>query len=436
MKKHLYRSIVLTVILLATAATAISQYKELSPVTPAAEPQHSEKYIPGEYIVFLKNDIPKEKVKTTADKLSEKFNGKVIDYFTALKGFSARMSEVSAGKLKFHPAVQLVSRNSYLAGDPSALTEQKYAGWGLDRIDQRDLPLNGKYLYSLNGRGVHIFVLDSGINAEHGDFTGRVAPPYNPSQPWDKNVSMNFALEYNAGEIDPANLTDCSGHGTAVASIAAGWELGVAKAATVHALRIENCNGLRDKRWIINAFNWVLDNHRYLSGPSIVNFSYNFVINPDNEDIEAAVERLAAEVAVVNSAGNNNKNTSNVIPSRLYNPGVIVVGASDQYDRRYYDSSTGLGSNYGGSVDVFAPGVNVSAARHDDSMRGKRVSGTSFAAPYVTGLGALYLQTAPTATPAMVESYIKQSATPNKINFTVNQNGYILNFSESLLYTR
>jgi subtilisin family serine protease len=409
----------------------------------AAEP------IPNEFIVVLSNAVDETMVEETARKLASKFKGKIFSYYkNVFKGFAVRLNKESAIALSRDPQVLFVEESRYIGG-PSAVTEQNYATWGLDRIDQRNLPLNGTYKYFQNGSGVHIYVIDTGIYAGHADFTGRVAPPAPPNynvdinypDPSDRNYSVNFAKEYGDSGIDRSRIGDCSyeGHGTAVASIAAGNELGVAKKAIIHAIRIKNCEQgkFANTNEILDALDWVKGNH---IDPAVVNLSWNFAASGEElTSIEAAILSLAGKVAVINSAGNNNTdvNLSKVVPSRQDVEGLIVVGASDQFDGRYFNFSTAEGSNYGAPLDVFAPGIDVWGARHDNQLRGKKVSGTSFAAPYVTGFAALFLQTAPWAweNPASVESYIKQRATPNKVNFTVNPYGVIINYSEPLLYT-
>jgi subtilisin family serine protease len=408
----------------------------------AAEP------IPNEFIVVLSNAVDETMVEETARKLASKFKGKIFSYYkNVFKGFAVRLNKESAIALSRDPQVLFVEESRYIGG-PSAVTEQSYATWGLDRIDQRNLPLNGTYKYFQNGSGVHIYVIDTGIYAGHADFTGRVAPPAPPNynvdinypDPSDRNYSVNFAKEYGDSGIDRSRIGDCSfeGHGTAVASIAAGNELGVAKKAFIHAIRMKNCEQGRfaNTDEVLKALDWVKGN--YIE-PAVVNFSWNFLASGAGLSIEAAVLSLAGKVAVVNSAGNNNTDvySAKIVPSRQDAEGLLVVGASDQFDQRYFNSGSGEGSNYGAALDIFAPGVDVWAARHDNQLRGKKVSGTSFAAPYVTGFAALFLQNALWAwkSPAAVEAYVKQQATPNKINFTVNQNGIIVNYSEPLLYT-
>ena len=258
--------------------------------------------------------------------------------------------------------------------------------WNLDRIDQRDpTPADG-YSYDGDGTGVHVYVLDSGIRATHEQFQGRVG------EGWD----------FVDDDADPDDVGPI-GHGTGVASVIGGKDLGVAKNVTLHAVRVLNQMISGNEADVIAALQWVIDNH---ISPAVINMSFTTSIYFDEmaEEVQRAVE---AGITVVASAGNTGADACNYYPAGF--PGVITVGASDRYDRRFVADS--FESNIGNCVDIFAPGVEVELAGNWEDSALTTGSGTTEAAPHVAGAAAIYLGAHPNATPAEVTQAILSQAT-------------------------
>jgi hypothetical protein len=277
--------------------------------------------------------------------------------------------------------------------------------WNLDRIDQRaPTPLDG-YHYTGDGTGVHVYVLDSGIRATHREFVGRIG------EGWD-------FVEDDADTDDTGPI----GHGTGVASIIGGKDLGVAKNVTLHAVRVLDQRMSGNEADAIAAIQWVVDHH---ISPAVINMSFT---TPTYYDAMAqAVKRaIDAGITVVVSAGNNGVDACNYYPAGF--PGVITVGASDRYDHRWVGD--GVGSNIGSCVELFAPGVDVETAGNWDDSSTTPSSGTTEAAPHVAGAAAIYLGTHPHATPAEVSQAILSQATQGVLS-NIGQGSPNL-----LLYTR
>ncbi len=317
-----------------------------------------------------------------------------------------------------------------LSGVADAATQSAPQNWALDRIDQRSPNLNNSYSYTSTGSGVHIYILDSGINLGHNEFAGRIV------------VDRDY-LGGSGG--------DCYGHGTAVAGIAAGSTYGVAKAATIHVLRTYGCSapsGAAADQALLNAIDameWLRWNHQ---SPAVLNVSFNWTGCGSNcTRLRDAVSGLIAEgVVVVASAGNapgavDESITHSCFPNvntqcpcdmfygcaggtlqtgrtnlpALAHPSVIVVGATDYPPARGYLDARVRDTHWG--VDLYAPGSNLLTAALAGPTANQYFSQTSAAAPVVTGAVARYLQTHPTATPSQVETWLKLNATTGTTSF-------------------
>ena len=263
--------------------------------------------------------------------------------------------------------------------------------WNLDRIDQREPTPRDGYTPVGDGAGVHVYVLDSGIRASHEEFEGRIG------EGWD----------FVEDDADP-NDSGPIGHGTGVASVIGGKDLGVAKNVTLHAVRVLDEMISGNEADVVSALDWVVDHH---ISPAVVNMS--FTTSTYDEDMAQAVQRaIAAGITIVASAGNTGADACNYYPAGF--PGVITVGASDRNDQRYITGD--FGSNIGNCVDVFAPGVDIEMAGNWDDSALTLGSGTTEAAPHVAGAAAIYLGAHPDATPAEVAQAIVAQATQGALS--------------------
>lgn len=380
--------IILTLLLGAVTASAAGHFLR------------SERPVKDEYIVVFNDDVRQSEVERTADKLARAYGGRVQLYYKyALRGFSVEMKEAAAIRLSRHAKVRVVEENGI--DEPSGLlTQTRTPAWGIDRIDQANLPLNNMFIREGDGTGVHVFIIDTGINTSHYDFLDA-----NGVSRIDIGNSVNYAQ-------DGSGIEDCNGHGTAVASIAAGRIYGVAKNATIHVVRVGSCSGFGSRNWKVAGLDYVAS--RTDLRPAVANYSWN---NDANDSFYApiavsAANLVASGVTLVNSAGNANAPASNYTPTFLSQ--VIAVGATDDTDARAF-WGTSNASNYGPALDLFAPGKDIMAAGIGSPKASLPRTGTSFAAPHVTGAAAIYLEVNSMATPAMVQQHIVNKATPNKV---------------------
>lgn len=340
--------------------------------------------IPNRYVVVLKPTALRSQAETSessAGRLASRFGGAVDKVFNhALQGFSAEMTPQAAQAMSNDPDVLFVEEDSYI----SVNTTQHNAPWGLDRVDQRNVPLNNSYTYAKTGAGVHVYVIDSGIRASHVEFAGRATADYD---------SM----------YDGQNGNDCHGHGTHVAATIGGSNYGVAKNVRLHGIRVVGCNGIGTVSSAVEGIDWVTANH---VSPAVANMSMGSAASPL---MDFAVQgSIDAGVTYVAAAGNANADACQVSPARVGS--VITVGASDQNDVR------APFSNFGSCVDLFAPGVDVMSAWAWNDVASFTASGTSMATPHVTGAVALYLEDNPNATPAQATVGVMGDATSGTMN--------------------
>ncbi|HSB08265.1 MAG TPA: S8 family peptidase [Blastocatellia bacterium] len=342
--------------------------------------------IPGRYIVVLDVDAAgKSGDLFTAARMTSNLAaeyGGVPDniYAFAINGFSAEMSEEQAMRLSSDPRVKYVEEDSLM----SANVSQSNPPWGLDRIGQRDLPLNQVYSYTTTGAGVNVYIIDTGIRRTHTQFGGRAFVGFDAVG-------------------DGQNTNDCNGHGTHVSGTVGGSTYGVAKGVRLFAVRVLNCSGSGTNSGVIAGVDWVTANH---ISPAVANMSLG---GGASTALDTAVQNsIASGVTYAVAAGNSNTNASNSSPARV--PEAITVGSSTINDAR---SSF---SNFGSVVDIFAPGSSILSSWNTSDTATATLSGTSMATPHVAGVAARFLQSNPGASPASVRNEIVNQATLNHLS--------------------
>lgn len=377
-------------------------------IAGAASPRQASDIIPGQYIVVLKPPAMRAAAGSAAteadlaNRAAAAYGGEVLYvYDSALSGFAIRLPAGAAGLLAADANVAYIEPDRVAAipapvaaaaagdgGGELALaatdaTTQTNAVWGLDRIDQRLLPLDTRYVYSTTAAAVHAYIIDSGIAVTHTQFTGRIGAGY---------TSIN----------DGRGVKDCNGHGTHVAGTVGGTTYGVAKGVTLHPVRVFGCDGSSSNASVIAGVNWVTANH---VKPAVANMSLGGSLS---FALRSAVERsINAGIVYVAAAGNESMDACNSSPANV--PAAITVGATTNADVR------ASFSNYGPCVDIFGPGDNIKSASYTGPNAVELMSGTSMAAPHVAGVVALYLKSRPTATVAEVTQWLLATATPDLV---------------------
>jgi len=334
----------------------------------------------GTYIIVLKsaNDIDGK------EKQIAQMGGRTEKRFThAINGLSVKIKHKDADQLRTEPNVLSVELDQPMF---ALDTQTPTPSWGLDRTDQRALPLSNSFTASAYGAGVDVYVVDTGVSTTHTDFSGRLRSGFS---------AIN----------DGRGSNDCNGHGTHVAGTAAGTTYGVAKAASIIPVRVLDCAGSGSNTGVIAGLDWIIANHS-AGVAAVANMSLG---GGASLALDTAVQNAINDgVVMAVAAGNSNANACNYSPARAAN--AITVGATDRTDvRASY-------SNFGSCLDIFAPGTSITSAWINSSTAINTISGTSMASPHVAGVAAALLSANPTLSPADISSMLRSSATPNVVS--------------------
>ncbi len=373
-------------ILLIIAVAGVSAFSLLPTAAEgrASKLKRAQNPIPNRYLVLLDPNVLRAEESSsdlTANRLSRSYGGSVDRVFRhALQGFSAEMSPHEAEAMSNDPRVLFIEEDSEITVEAT----QANPTWGLDRVDQRTVPLNTAYNYVSTGSGVHVYVIDTGVRPTHVEFGGRATVDYDSIH-------------------DGQNGVDCHGHGTHVSGTIAGVNYGVAKNARIHGIRVLACNGTGTVATAVEGIDWVTANH---ISPAVANMSMGAA---SSALLDYVVQSsIASGVTYVVAAGNANADACGTSPARV--PNAITVGASDMSDTK------ASFSNFGSCVDLFAPGVSIVSAWSWSNTATNVANGTSMASPHVAGTVALFLETHQNATPAQVTGNLLSESTAGTMN--------------------
>jgi subtilisin family serine protease len=325
--------------------------------------------IDGQYIVVLKPGAEPRSVAAIAG-VSPRYV-----YTAALNGFSAALNAGQLNALRHNPNIDYVEQD----GRAEVWATQSPVTWGLDRIDQRNLPLSNSYTYTSTGSTVYAYIIDTGIQANHPQFGTRAASAY----------------DYAGG-----SGADCNGHGTHVAGTIGSTTYGVAKQVRLRGVRVMDCNGSGSFSQIIAGVDWVRLNR---TNPAVANLSLGGGLNTA---LNTAVTNLSSSgVFVAVAAGNSNSNACNYSPASA--PAVFTTASSESNDAKRSSS------NWGSCVDGYAPGGSITSTWIGGGTN--TISGSSMASPHVAGVAALYKATYGNVSSATIDTWIKNNATAGVI---------------------
>ncbi|WP_083706309.1 Ig-like domain-containing protein [Arthrobacter sp. QXT-31] len=360
--------------MLLTGCTAV-----FTGVSPGIAAPDAREETPARYIVRYSTGTD---VSSAVRSLRSKNIAVGRTFAKAIRGAVVTATPAQAAELKRSAGVSAVEPDARV----TASDTQQSATWGLDRIDQRSLPLSGTYTSASSGAGVSAYVIDSGVLSAHAEFGGRAASGWTAIS-------------------DGLGTGDCNGHGTHVAGTIAGKTYGVAKAATVIPVRVLDCSGSGYNSGVIAGLEWVASHHQ-AGTPAVANLSLG---STASAMVDAAVQGIINDgVTAVVAAGNSATDACNSSPARL--AGALTVAASDSTDKQ------ATFSNYGSCVDLYAPGVSIRSASPAATTATALMSGTSMASPHVAGAAAVMLSRSPGLPPADVASTLLSAATAGKVS--------------------
>ncbi|MEQ1546707.1 S8 family serine peptidase [Methyloglobulus sp.] len=376
------------------------------------------KRIPGSYLVAMKKD---NQLKASLSAFSAVAGLSMTSQYVmkGFQGFAAKMTDTALEQIRKNPNVAYVEANRIISlekptnakVETDSITSLAFpASWGQDRVDQHDLPLDDSFNPQKTGRGVNVYVLDTGIRRTHQEFGNRVA------------AGATFIF-------DGQGTNDCSdiGHGTHVAGTIGGKTVGIATEVTLIPVRVLGCDGFGSVESITHGVEWVTNNARY---PAVANMSLT-TSTPSRWIDEAVATSIANNINYITAAGNNDVDACSASPGRV--SGAITVGATIDTDARW------VGSNWGSCVDVFAPGVDIRSAHpHDDSAYFTN-SGTSMAAPHVAGAVAAMLTPdplypSPVVKPYSLERRIQACSTKFAVRDAKSINNHLLHLCQDVQF--
>ncbi|MGQ0840673.1 S8 family serine peptidase [Actinokineospora sp.] len=358
---------------LAVATVPVSAQAATGAILGSAQP------VAGSYIVVLKDATAGAPATNgAAFDLARQYGGKVkLTYTSSIRGFAVQLDEAGAKRLAANPAVAYVQQD----GVARMTDTQPNATWGLDRVDQRAMPLDSNYTYPNTASNVNAYILDTGVHKQHAEFEGRAKDGYD--------------FIDNDGDA-----SDCQGHGTHVAGTVGAKTYGVAKKVNLISVRVLDCQGSGQFSQIIAGVDWVAKN---AVKPAVANMSLGG--GGDTATDNAVKKAIQAGVTFVVASGNSNTDACGTSPARV--PEAITVNATDNQDNR---SSF---SNYGSCTDIFAPGTNITSTKNGGGTH--QLSGTSMATPHTVGAAAMYLSANTAATPAQVRNALVDNGTKNVV---------------------